>query len=496
MKIRRVQPNPTLQKKLRVAAYARVSVDTLHHSLAAQVSYYSSLIQKNPAWEYAGVYADEGITGTSTTHRTEFKRLIADCNAGKIDLVLVKSISRFARDTVDCLHTVRRLKEKGIAVRFERENIDSTSEDGELLLTLLASFAQEESRSIGDNIRWGVRRRFAEGIPNGHKAPYGYTWDGEMFRIVPAEGKVVKEIYRRYLAGESAYAIANSLAEHGIMGRQGRPIEQTTVKDILSNCSYTGTMALQKNYITEGHIRKRNKGELPMYLVEGTFEPLVSKTDFDKAQEIRKRRAERAVNRNPVLPFSGMVKCGCCGGGFSRRTAGKYRRWGCNTRERKGRESCGSRPIKEEELVAAVRTVMQKDEFDAAELRRKVSKIVIHNDCVEFHLTNGRIKKTARIYNGQRGSNPFTNKVYCASCDSKCERDTWTKRTKVWSCSQPRTKCRLKRLPESELKEAAESLFGDGYEGKIVQNVEWIAISDDEVIFHLKEGGAYRWQRQ
>ena len=497
MKIRRVQPSHILQKKLRVAAYARVSVDTLHHSLAAQVSYYSSLIQKNLAWEYAGVYADEGITGTSTTHRDEFKRLIADCNAGKIDLVLVKSISRFARDTVDCLHTVRRLKEKGIAVRFERENIDSMSEDGELLLTLLASFAQEESRSIGDNIRWGVRRRFRQGIPNGHKPPYGYTWDGEMFRIVPSEGEIVKEIFRRYLAGESAYAIAKSLAERGITGRQGRPIEQTTVKDILSNISYTGTMALQKNYITEGHIRKRNKGELPMYLVEGMFEQLVSKVDFDKAQEIRKRRAEGAANRNPVLmPFSGMVKCGCCGGGFSRRTAGKYRRWGCNTRERKGSTACDSRPIKEEELVAAVRTVMEKDDFDTAELRRKVSKIVIYGDCVEFHLTNGRIKKTARIYNGQRGSNPFTNKVYCASCGSKCERDTWTKGTKVWACSQPRTKCSMRRLSESELKEAAESLLGDGYEGKIVQNVERITISDDEVIFQLKEGGAYRWQRQ
>ena len=497
MKIRRVQQTQTLQKKLRVAAYARVSVDTLHHSLAAQVSYYSSLIQKNPAWEYAGVYADEGITGTSTTHRTEFKRLIADCNAGKIDLVLVKSISRFARDTVDCLNTIRRLKEKGIAVRFERENIDSTSEDGELLLTLLASFAQEESRSIGDNIRWGVRRRFAQGIPNGHKAPYGYRWDGEIFRIIPAEGEIVKEMFWRYLAGESAYAIAKSLAGRGVTGRQGRPIEQTTVKDILSNISYTGTMALQKNYITEGHIRKRNKGELPMYLVEGMYEPLVSKADFDKAQEIRQRRAERAANRNPVfLPFSGMVKCGCCGGCFSRRTAGKYRRWGCNTRERKGRESCDSRPIKEEELVAAVRTVMEKDDFDATELRRKVSKIVIHNDCVEFHLINGRIKKTARIYNGQRGSNPFTNKVYCASCGSKCERDTWTKGTKVWACSQPRTKCQLRRLPEPELREAAASFFGNGYEGKIVQNVERITVSDDEVIFHLKEGGAYQWQRQ
>ena len=497
MKIRRVQPTQTLQKKLRVAAYARVSVDTLHHSLAAQVSYYSSLIQKNPAWEYAGVYADEGITGTSTTHRTEFKRLIADCNAGKIDLVLVKSISRFARDTVDCLHTVRKLKEKGIAVRFERENIDSMSEDGELLLTLLASFAQEESRSIGDNIRWGVRRRFAEGIPNGHKPPYGYQWDGAMFRIIPAESEIVKAMFRRYLAGESAYAIAKTLAGRGITGRQGRPIEQTTVKDILSNISYTGTMALQKNYINEGRVRKRNKGELPMYLVDGVFEPLVSKTDFDKAQEMRRLRAKRAVNRNPVLlPFSGMVKCGCCGGGFSRRTAGKYRRWGCNTRERKGSTACDSRPIKEEELAAAVRTVMEKDDFDAAELRHKVSKIVIHGDRIDFHLVNGRIKKIARIYNGQRGSNPFTNKVYCDSCGSKCERDTWTKGTKVWACSQPRTKCQLRRLPESELKEAAESFFGDGYEGKIVQNVEQISISDDEVIFHLKEGGAYRWQRQ
>ena len=497
MKIRRVQPSPILQKKLRVAAYARVSVDTLHHSLAAQVSHYSNLIQKNPAWEYAGVYADEGITGTSTTHRTEFKRLIVDCNAGKIDLVLVKSISRFARDTVDCLHTVRKLKEQGIAVRFERENIDSMSEDGELLLTLLASFAQEESRSIGENIRWGVRRRFAQGIPNGHKPPYGYTWDGEMFRIIPAEGKIVKEIYRRYLAGESAYAIAKTLAGRGIRGRQGRPIEQTTVKDILSNISYTGTMALQKNYISEGHVRKRNKGELPIYMVDGIFEPLVSRDDFDKAQEIRKRRAAQSSNRNPVLlPFSGMVKCGCCGGGFSRRTAGKYRRWGCNTRERKGRESCDSRPIKEEELVAAVRTVMEKDDFDTAELRRKVSKIVIHGDRIDFHLVNGRIKKIARIYNGQRGSNPFTNKVYCTSCGSKCERDTWMKGTKVWSCSQPRTKCRLKRLPESELREAAASFFGNGYEGKIVQNVERITISDDTVIFHLKEGGAYRWQRQ
>ena len=462
-----------------------------------QMVHYKNYIESRADWDFVGMYSDEGISGTNTKKRDGFNQMIEDALAGKIDLIITKSVSRFARNTVDSLQNVRKLKEHGVEIYFEKENIWTFDTRGELLLTLLASFAQEESRSIGDNIRWGVRRRFAEGIPNGHKAPYGYTWDGEMFRIVPAEGKVVKEIYRRYLAGESAYAIANSLAEHGIMGRQGRPIEQTTVKDILSNCSYTGTMALQKNYISEGHIRKRNKGELPLYLVDGVFEPLVSKDDFDKAQEIRKMRAAQSGNRNPVLmPFSGMVKCGCCGGSFSRRTAGKYRRWGCNTRERKGSTACDSRPIKEEELAAAVRAVMEKDDFDATALKRKVSKIVIHGDCVEFHLTNGRIKKTARIYTGQRGSNPFTNKVYCASCGSKCERDTWTKGTKVWACSQPRTKCSMRRLSESELKEAAESLLGDGYEGKIVQNVERITISDDEVIFQLKEGGAYRWQRQ
>ena len=191
------------------------------HSLSAQVSCYSSLIQKNPEWEYAGVYADEGITGTSTVHRDEFNRLVADCEAGKIDMVLVKSISRFARDTVDCLNTTRYLKELGIAVYFEREKINSLAEDGELMLTLLASFAQEESRSISENIKWATRKRFEKGIPNGHKAPYGYEWDGEVFRIIPEQGEVVKEIYIRYLAGESAYIIAKTLAERGVTGQMG-----------------------------------------------------------------------------------------------------------------------------------------------------------------------------------------------------------------------------------------------------------------------------------
>lgn len=182
---------PRVTKRKRVAAYARVSMDCeqLLHSLSAQVSYYSSLIQKNPEWEYAGVYIDEGITGTSTKHRDEFKRLIADCEAGKIDLILVKSISRFARDTVDLLDTVRHLKDIGVEVRFERENISTFTGDGEVLLTLLASFAQEESESLSRNEKWAIKKKFEKGMSNTSLRCFGYDWDSETGTCIRIETK-------------------------------------------------------------------------------------------------------------------------------------------------------------------------------------------------------------------------------------------------------------------------------------------------------------------
>ena len=271
-------------------------------------------------------------------------------------------------------------------------------------MTLLASFAQEESRSIGDNIRWGVRRRFADGISNGHKPPYGYTWDGEMFCIVPVEGEIVKEIFRRYFAGESAYAIAKSLAGRGITGRQGRPIEQTTVKDILSNISYTGTMALQKNYISEGHIHKRNKGELPIYMVDGMFEPLVSRDDFDKTEEIRKQRAEQSCNRNPVLmPFSGMVRCGCCGGWYRAKvwhSTDKYRRviYRCNKKYAQKGKPCSTRHLTEEEIkqifVKALNSLVEVKENVIAELTDLIDGVCQTGELVEEH---NRVEQELRV---------------------------------------------------------------------------------------------------
>ena len=270
------------------------------------------------------------------------------------------TVSAVTKKTAELQVNTERIKELGIAVYFEREKINSLAEDGELMLTLLASFAQEESRSISENIKWATRKRFEKGIPNGHKSPYGYEWDGEMFRIIPEQGEVVKEIYRRYLAGESAYIIAKALAERGVTGQMGKPIEQTTVKEILSSRSYTGTMVLQKNYMTEGHIRKRNKGELPMYLVDDMFEPLVSEEDYQRALEIRQRRAELFPNnQNNLTAFSGKVKCGYCGLGISRRTSGSRKRWVCNTRERKGMESCECRPIWEDKLEILLKSAMK-----------------------------------------------------------------------------------------------------------------------------------------
>ncbi len=479
-----------LKPKLRVAAYARVSMETemLHHSIAAQVSYYSSLIQRNPEWTYVGVYADEGITGTSTKQRDEFNRMIADCEAHKIDMILAKSISRFARDTVDCLNTTRHLKTLGISVYFEREKINTMTADGELLLTLLASFAQEESRSIAGNVRWAIRKRFEQGIPNCHKAPYGYEWDGEIYKIIPEQGKVVKEIYRRYLAGESAHGIAKDLAKRGITAQQGRPFEESTLKEILSSHSYTGTMVLQKNFFTENKTRKRNQGELPMYLVEEMYEPLVSEADYGNVQEIRAKRArEFPNNRNNLTVFSGKVKCGCCGKSLCRRTAKGYKKWICNNKERK--KACDSRPIMESELIAATEQVLGTD---IATFTKEIQHVTVFGDRIEFMFQSGQVKTVTRQYYLSRRSNPFVKKVYC-SCGRKCERDNSTRGTglKVWKCPA----CH-QIIKQAELVQASKETLGENYGGQVVEHVEKIILENEKFTFEMKGGASKEWQRK
>ena len=204
--IRKIEQSiPNLRQRKKVAAYARVSVESerMHHSLSAQVSYYSRLIQKNPEWEYAGVYADYGISGTGIKKRQEFQRMLEDVEKGRIDIILTKSIQRFSRNTVDLLNTVRHLKEIGVDVWFEKENIHTMSGEGELMLTILASFAQEESRSISDNIKWRFHKKFEQGIPHAKFLVYGYRWEHNTLVIQPEEAKIIRKIFDDYLSGKT-----------------------------------------------------------------------------------------------------------------------------------------------------------------------------------------------------------------------------------------------------------------------------------------------------
>ena len=232
------KPLPSVKKRKRVAAYARVSMECeqLLHSLSAQVSYYSSHIQRNPEWEYAGVYIDEGITGTSKANRDDFNRLIADCDAGKIDIILVKSISRFARDTVDLLDTVRHLRDIGVEIRFEREGISTLTGDGELLLTLLASFAQEESESISRNEKWVIKKKFEQGMANTSLRCFGYNWDAKNGTCVINEEEAVwvRYIYDEFLKGASIKGLATDLSKRGVTALRGNCLNRSTIRRILT----------------------------------------------------------------------------------------------------------------------------------------------------------------------------------------------------------------------------------------------------------------------
>ncbi len=498
--IKKIIPKiPELKERTKVAAYARVSMETelLMHSLSAQVSHYSSLIQSNPEWEYVGVYADEGITGTSIKKRDEFLRLIRDCEEGKINLVLVKSVSRFARDTVDTLNTTRHLKDLGIDVYFEKENIHSNTSEGELLLTLLASFAQAESRSISENIKWGIRKRFQQGIPNGHKPPYGYKWGKDSYTIIPEQGEVVKEIFKRYLKGETAYSIAKDLEKRGIKGQSGAPMCDSTIKRILSSVSYTGTMHLQKNYISENHKRYFNKGELPMYAVEGMFEPLISVEDYARVQAIMVARADAMPNKNPKrTAFSGKMKCAICGRSVSRRTSKYGKKWVCNTKERK--HTCDLRDIYESELEEEVAKALGLESFDEDKVKRKLKQIILDNAEIILILESGAEKRIIRKY--KKGHSGFTKKIVCGCCGSILESDTWSigitgqkEKCKVWKCRN----CSAQRLYDSLIRKASSEVLGrEECEGLFARDVEKAINYDDRIEFYFKEGNEVVWQKR
>lgn len=369
------------KRKRKVAAYARVSTDheEQQSSYEAQVDYYTNYIKSRDDWEFVDIYTDEGISATNTKRREGFKQMVTDALNGKIDLIVTKSVSRFARNTVDSLTTVRKLKDKGIEIYFEKENIWTLDAKGELLITIMSSLAQEESRSISENTTWGQRKRFADGKASvAYKRFLGYDrGPNGGFVVNKEQAKTIKLIYKLFLEGLTCYAIAKELTKRKLPTPAGKEVwNQSTVRSILTNEKYKGDALLQKAFTVDFLQKKtkKNEGEVPQYYVEGDHEAIIEPAVFDYVQAEMARRTNDKHRYSGVSMFSSKIKCGECGCWFGSKvwhSTDKYRRviYQCNNKY-KSDKSCGTPHITESDVkevfVRAVNILLsEKDELTA-----------------------------------------------------------------------------------------------------------------------------------
>lgn len=388
---------PKIKNLKRVAAYARVSSgkDAMLHSLSAQIDYYHNLILSNPEWRFCGVYADEAMTGTKD-NRENFQKMLAECRAGNLNLIITKSISRFARNTVTLLETVRELKDLGVDVYFEEQNIHSLSSDGELMLSILASYAQEESLSASENQKWRIRKDFEQGkVSSLQMLGYKRSHDG-VLEIIHDEAEIVRLIFNSYLSGMGKTAIANMLNEKHISTKFDNEWTAESVRRILTNEKYCGELMLQKFY-SENHLTKRkmvNHGEVKKFHVEEAHPPIIEKRIFD---DVQKRLQEQRECFTPtkstvaVYPFTGKIQCQCCGKHYRRKTTATGIVWCCATYNTKGKKYCPkSKQIPENTLISVCCEVLGISEFDADIFENQINKILVPapNELI-FVFTNG-----------------------------------------------------------------------------------------------------------
>lgn len=466
-------PSPPPRK--RAAAYARVSSDTpqLLHSLAQQIAYFSALIQSDPRWDYAGVYADEAVSGVDTAHRKGFQRLLADCDAGKIDLVLVKSISRFARNTVDLLRTVRHLKARGIEVWFDAQRLSSLSAGGELMLTLLASFAQAEVESLSENSRWAIRKGFANGQPNTHRRLLGYRWAGDCLVIDAREAEAIRKIFADFLAGKPRSQSARELTAQGFASIHGNPLRSGSLAFILANPTYTGCLLLQKTYIESPftHKKRQNRGELPQYQVSGSHEAIIPPAVFAQVQ------ARLAANQRPGpchnnraaahSPFANKIQCGQCGQNYTRqfwKSGGvPHPTWVCARKHSEGPSGCCAQNIPEKKLLEITAAALGLAAFDGIAFEKAVEKIIVDDShhllycrkdggairqfwCKDgvknrfrdpcYQAQNRRALAHARAC--KKSAGPLTGRVRCECCGLPFRRQVRLiggVKTPLWQCS-------------------------------------------------------------
>lgn len=368
MKIKKIEAQPVVVKKLRVAAYCRVSTENedQKESLEAQREHYESWIRMHDDWECAGVFYDFGISGTKADAREGLQAMLYACRTGSVDYVLTKSISRFSRNTSDCLSLVRELLSYNIPIYFEKENIDTGSMESELILSVLSSMAQSESESISKNVKWTVKKRMEEGTFVFGYLPYGYTKDAAGNMVIdPVESEIVRLIFDLALNGMGTYKIAQLLDRRNVPTRKGGKWSGSTVKGILVNEKYYGAAAFQKTYTDSNFRRHNNHGEVDSFIAEDHHEAIISKEVFDRVQVmIQKHIDEHGIVKDMgkyhnKYPFSGIIICGECGGKFKRQTQSGGIAWACST-HLYNKDSCSMMFIKDEAIKAAFVTMMNK----------------------------------------------------------------------------------------------------------------------------------------
>lgn len=402
MRIEEIPAKPKEQKIIRVAAYARVSSDkdAAFHSLEAQTEYYRDYVAAHPEWELVSIYSDNRISGT-TINRPEFQRMLQDCREGKIDLVVTKSVTRFARNTVILLETIRELKKLGIDCYFEKEDMHSISPDGELLLTLLAMYAEEEARSASENQKWRIRKRFENGEPWVGKM-LGYRLDNGKLVVIPEEAEIVRQIFMDYLSGMGLYRIAKKLILQKVQPDNGNAWSGTSIRRILTNEKYTGNLLLQKTFVPDFRtkVSKINHGEVRKYYVENSHEAIIDQETFDAVQAellargvSRKRSGTEAIQ--PYHLFHGLILCGYCGRlyGYHRTNVKKYDKavWTCPSFYIMGKDVCPSQKIPEDILIAKTKEVLAVDELNRDVLLDQVQQIIVPaNHHLQYILKDGR----------------------------------------------------------------------------------------------------------
>ena len=520
-----IPEKPELQKasslrQQRVAAYCRVSTEEEEQqsSYENQCNYYTDLIMKNPQWSMVGIFADEGISGTSAKKRDNFMRMIKACKQKKIDLILTKSISRFARNTVDCLHYTRLLKGWGIAVYFEKENINTLQEDSEFLITLYGAFAQQEIESLSANVNWGIQQSMREGkVRIQYRNLYAYRQgsDGTP-EIIPEQAEVVREIYARYLAGASLRMIQDWLIENQIPnGRGQNDWTHVAIKGILTNEKYCGDVLMQKTYTPDciTHKSVKNRGERPMYLVQNNHPPIVDRGTYDAVQaEMARRSALRSPSRKAPTgqscytskyALSDRVFCGECGTRYKRTTwsrNGKKRIvWRCVSRLDYGTKYCHNSPTVDEArlqsaILAALNSAMSEKKVLINQIAgaMEVEMLPAHDASMSIAGINARLAALEKEFQAllEKAAGDFGSEPYTEDFRSLAE--------EMAALKEKRKNIEAKRdgsEPDHRIKQALNYMeehspaITEWDETAIRQLVDWVKILSSEEILVCLHGG-------